>query len=393
VYEIPPTKGHFRPCLGRAFADGADVVDYLTEIPLPGRRLATPPVAGDRRRANVVSPAFVAGPENRLVAATFERLLATKSLAPSAASNYAAASAPAVLALFGPSGTGKTHLAHGLVRHWQQQHGTESGSYLTAGDFRRQYTAAIADDAILGFRSRLRGPQLLSIDDLHQLPADAHLWHELRYTLDDFDDRGGTVVVTSNRPATTLANLPPDVRSRLAGGLMLQLAAPGAVARLRIIHQTSTAFGQPLSAADAERLAAGLSGTANDLIGALFELCSTPAKNASNDANRTSQLLATRASRRPSLREIVAAVARFTRVPQKQLKSSSRKQSAVFARALVVYLARELAGSSYHEVGRALGGRDHTTIMHSYQKISGDRLRNAATQNALDELTRTLLSR
>ncbi len=368
------------------------MVDYLTEMPLPGRTLVPPARVAADREAKVALPAFVAGPENRLVAAAFNRLI-DAAHAPSAATvqaSRAAHFAPAVLALFGPSGTGKTHLAYGLVRYWQQQRGTEAAQYVTAGDFRRQFHDAIRGDAIVDFRRHCRDCQLLAIDDLHHLPPSEHLLQELRYTLDEYEDRGGTVVVTSNRPANTLANMPSDLRSRLAGGLMLQLAPLGAAARLHVIRQTSAAIGRSLSDDAAHRLAAGVSGTTTDLIGALFELCQAAPDSQVSDSHRAEQLLA---KRRPALREIIAVVARYTRVPQKQLKSASRKQSTVFARAIAVYLARELAAASYLEIGRALGGRDHTTIMHSYRKIDEDRLRCPATQETLDELRRILVSR
>jgi chromosomal replication initiator protein len=73
------------------------------------------------------------------------------------------------------------------------------------------------------------------------------------------------------------------------------------------------------------------------------------------------------------------------------LKSSSRRQAAVFARALVVYLARELAGLSYEQIGRALGGRDHTTMMHNYRKIQVDLRRHPTTRESVDQLRQILL--
>jgi chromosomal replication initiator protein len=355
------------------------VVDQLTDIPLPGRKFPPPLAGATGSHRDIALPSFVAGPENGLVAATFRQLL-----------HPAPCAAPTVLALFGPSGTGKTHLAHGLVRHWQELHGAEAAHYMTANDFRRQYADAIRADAVSDFRRLVRGRQLLAIDDLHHLPDDAHLMQELRYTVDAYEDQGGTLVVASHRPITALANLSPEVRSRLASGLMLQLAAPGLAARLRIVRQTSAALGRALSDDAAQRLAERIAGTATDLIGALFELCSAPAANGTSDASLTVQVLA---ARQPSLREIIAIVARYTNVPQKLLKSGSRRQSIVLARSIAVYLARELAGASYHEIGRALGGRDHSTIMYNYRKIDHDRLACPATQEMLDELRRILMSR
>ena len=110
------------------------------------------------------------------------------------------------------------------------------------------------------------------------------------------------------------------------------------------------------------------------------------------DARWAQDYLAARATRRPPLRQIIAVVAKYHGVPQKVLKSSSRRQAAVYARAVVGYLARELSGTSYEQIGRALGGRDHTTIMHSYRKIQLDLRRHPATREAIDELRRILLS-
>jgi chromosomal replication initiator protein len=86
-------------------------------------------------------------------------------------------------------------------------------------------------------------------------------------------------------------------------------------------------------------------------------------------------------------------VARHQNIPQAQLKSGSRRQSIVFARGLIVYLARELAEASYEEIGRALGGRDHTTIIHNYRKIAAERTTLPQTQKTLETLQRILLSR
>jgi chromosomal replication initiator protein len=321
------------------------------------------------------------------VSAAVKRLLDAASASPATESNGVPQFAPSLIALFGRSGTGKTHLAYGLVRAWQQQRGVDAALYTTAADYRRQFTTALRSDGVCEFRRHIRGRQLFAIDDLHHLPADEYLAQELRYTLDDYEDRGGTVLVTSNRPASTLANLSPDLRSRLAAALLLQLASPGGDARLRIIRQTAAALQQSLSDEAAQRLSAGVTGTASDLIGALFEHCSASRANRVSDDSHASI-----AARQPTLREIIALVARYTSVPQKELKSGSRKQATVFARAVAIYLARELAGASYQEIGRSLGDRDHTTIMHSYRKIDRDRLSYRDTQEILDELRRLLLN-
>ncbi len=367
--------------LGRHFADGADVVEQVIELPLPGRTFVAQAVAAHGRAAEVTLPSFVAGPENRLVASTVHRLM-----------EASAPAAPSTVALFGPSGAGKTHLLRGLINYWQEKHGEAAAEYVTASDFRRGLIAALDTNTTSEFRQRLRMRQLLAIDDLQHLPNDTYLLDELRNTIDDLEEAGGTILVAANRPVGILPNLSPDVRGRLSAGLVLRLASPDASTRQLLVKQVSHALGKQLSETAAVRLAYAVNGTANELFGAVLTLLAAPFSQTVSDVERTDRFLAARAARRPTVREIIGVVAKHYRIPQKQLKSDSRRQAVVLARATVVYLARELAGTSYEELGRLLGGRDHTTIMHNYQKIQTDRQEDQSIQESLDELQRTLKS-
>jgi chromosomal replication initiator protein len=298
-----------------------------------------------------------------------------------------------VLMLFGPSGTGKTHLSRGLVQYWQACRGAESADYMTAQDFRHQLIEAMDQNAVVEFRRRLRSRELLVIDDLHRLKDDEFLLHELRFTLDAHQESGGTVLVTSHRPATSLGNLTPDLHSRLASGLLLELAAPGSAARARIVRHVSNALHRPLSSEAVAKLAAGLRGTTVQLLAALYEFFAELPVGAAGDSEQANRLLTRRATRQPELPKIVAIVAKYYGLPQKQLKSGSRRQSVVQARAMITHLARDVIGTSYQQIGKALGGRDHTTIIHNYKKIERQRKRDLATQKTLDDLRRILLSR
>jgi chromosomal replication initiator protein len=368
------------------FADGPDVIDNPSEIPLPGRAFA-PTDSGSPTRASL---GFIVGVENRLVASTVYRLMHS-----AANGRVESPDSPLVsnlFALFGSSGTGKTHLALGLVRYWNEHRGPESALYLTAGDFYRQYIDALKRSAIADFRCKLRERELLAIDELHQLPRNEYLLQELRSTLDAFDESGGAVVVASRRAPNTLANLSPDLRSRFSSGLMLQLAPPGSAARIRIIHRAAEMLGHPLSEASAAQMAKSVNGTASELFGALFEYCASTTHSDNGEADAET-LSASRFGQQPRLHEILAAAARYFRISQAQIKSSSRRQSIVIARALAIYLARELTDASYKQIGRALGGRDHTTIMHNYRKIERIRASDLVIQEAIEELGRDLRNR
>jgi chromosomal replication initiator protein len=222
------------------------------------------------------------------------------------------------------------------------------------------------------------------------MPSGQSLWQELRYTFDAYQEDGGIVVVTSDRPTHMLANMSHDVCSRIASGLVLELSPPGSAARVEIIRQVANSLGKPLDEQHAQQLSIGLTGTANDLFGAVFKLLPANGTNGLGRSHRIDAVLAGRGARQPTLREIIVAVTKHLGVAPKQLKSSSRRRSIVFARAVVTYLARELGDNSYDEIGRALGGRDHTTIIHSHRKIESDQHQDATIRKTLTELRRTL---
>jgi chromosomal replication initiator protein len=355
------------------------VVDLVTEIPLPGRTFSAAGSDDRSAPARVTLKAFVAGPENRVAASAINRLLESDESLPTT-----------ILAICGASGTGKTHLARGLVQSRQARLGDETAEYLTAAEFRHMLADAVRRETVAEFRARLRGHRLLVIDDVDRLPREDYVQQELRFTTDAFAETGDLLIVTASRPLSLVRELSADVRSRLAAGLELRLAPPEDAARAQLVRQTSAALGRPLSADAATRLATGVGGAAGDLFGALFEFNARFPSPANADPPAVNAFLAKRLARRPTMHEILQAVAKYCRVPQKVLKSTTRRQSAVSARAMAIYLARELAELSYERIGQSLGGRDHTTIMHNYRKIVDGLPRDVQLREVLAELQQTL---
>lgn len=351
------------------------MVDLVTEIPLPGRTFSVASCADRGVPVRVGLESFVAGPENRVAASAINRLLES-----------ADSLSTTLLAICGASGTGKTHLARGLVHSWQERFGGGAAMYLTAADFRHTLADAVRRETVAEFRGCLCDHRLLVIDDIDRLPRAEFVQQELRFTIDAFAEVAALLIVTASKPLSLLGELSPDVRSRLAAGLELRLSEPDEATRAELVRRTSAALGRPLSAAAAARFAAGIGGTANDLFGALFEFNARFADSAGAELAAINEFLVVRSARRPAMNEILQAVARYYRVPQKVLKSSTRRQSAVAARAMAVYLARELAELSYERIGQSLGGRDHTTIMHNYRKVAAALPRDSQTREALAEL-------
>ena len=373
-------------------------------------------------------PSFVAGPENQLLAEVIIHLVAglnqTNESALRTASPHATQAhntappqpidLPSPLVLSGASGSGKTHLARGLVELWNSKQarttpgGADSGpadsayaarnigeaTYLTASDFARQFAAAIDRDEVREFRRHLRRQRLLVIDDAHRLGETSSRRAELRrtelkQTIDAVHASGGMLLLTIQGSLANHAAFDRALVSRLASGLVIEIAPPGREARRELLRQAAAALGCRFDDLALETLAERLPAEPPRLLRAAIELRRRSGTRI--DVQSAERLLATdQPQHSPPLASILRVVARYHKIPLKVLTSASRRKGVVAARAVAIYLARELTPLSYADIGQMLGGRDHTTIMHSYRRIRDELPRDPALESSVAELRRLL---
>jgi chromosomal replication initiator protein len=338
------------------------------------------------------APSFVVGPENALLVAPLERLLTGDDLAE-------AARLFNPLTLVGPSGSGKSQLAQAIVRHWRDVlgRGPLGGGqlgrgllqqsvveYFTAADFGREAQAAAAEERLADWQAHIRGLRVLVIEDLHRLRTRSTIHQELRHAIDAISAGGGVLVITAQREPATLPGLDAGLRDRLAAGLTLRLQGPGLAARLAILRTAASGRGMLIDDAELGRLAHREANSPAELVGRLkpYGQRSVTAHSPSKDAEQNCETGAA------ALKHIIAVTARYLGVTQAALTGPSRRSALVEARNIVVHLARRLTDLSYAEIGRQLGGRDHTTIMHAERRVTEQSARNPAIQQAVDELDR-----
>ncbi len=381
----------------------------VSHAPLRGARLArlSGPASAINAAANSASinngslaavdpserlPAFVGGPENRLLVAVMNQLvtqLAGKQGAEASSPAQPTTSLPSPLLLVGQHGSGKSHLALGLVELWQSAHGADSASYYTAPDFGREFAAAIDRGEVREFRRLLRRHQLLVIDDVHKLGDSPHRQMELRHTLDSCTKKGGLVVITSLGPLAETTDFDRPLLSRLAAGLTLEIAPPGVSARREILRSAAEVAGCQISEDALSSLAEQLPPDPPKVLRAAIELRRRVGTRI--DVQAANRLLdQDKPTNSPPLGDILRIVARYHKVPLKVLTSASRRASVVTARSMAIYLARELTPLSYAQIGLSLGGRDHTTIMHNYRRVVRQLPKDRALRSAIDELRRLI---
>ncbi len=321
------------------------------------------------------SATFVAGPENRLSLLALERLL-------TGSSEFSAGAIGKPLVLVGPSGSGKTSLARAVVRRWSALFSADSVAYFTVVDFARELIVARTAGELGAFRQRIRNLRLLVLEDLQKLPPQFALHGELRETFDALCEEDATVLCTSQIAPTVQPELEAGLRDRLAGGLLLWLNLPGIAARLDLLRLVAADRQTAINERQLQSLAESASGSVPQVLSVLRHWELGPPAGSNCKATITTL----------TAKQVIAVAARYFGITQTALRGPARRKSLVFARGVVVYLLRTLTNSNYTQIGRELGRRDHSTIIHAMSTIQDSLTADTNTQHTIEVLRRILLA-
>ena len=273
-------------------------------------------------------------------------------------------------------GLGKTHLLQAIT--WVGNNSDRKMLYLTAERFMYGFVSALKTQTTLAFKEAVRAIDVLVIDDLQFLQGRS-TQAEFCHTLNTLIDAGRQVVIASDRPPADLESLDDRVRSRLAGGLVVEIGSLGEELRLEILrsrvaaarlHHPSFEVPPPVLVFIAKSVTHNgrdLEGAVNRLL-AHSKLTGQPvtlemAEREMRDLIRPAE------PRRVRIEDIQRVVARQYNVSRADLLSSRRTANVVRPRQVAMYLAKVLTLRSLPEIGRRFGGRDHTTVLHAVRKI------------------------
>jgi chromosomal replication initiator protein len=289
--------------------------------------------------------------------------------------------------LVGPPGSGKTHLAAGLVGSWRQRCGQRSAVYVPAVDFAREWTDAVEAQSTEEFHNRYRRPELVAIDDVDVLGEKPSAQQELLHTVDALVAAGSRLVLTGVSPPGGISGMIPSLQSRLIGGLVVPLALPSRAVRLAAARKFAEVRGFQLSEEAAVALADALPEPLSALWAAVLHLeLSARLEAGKATEQQAREYLARRASAEPSLRDIAAATARHFSLRLADLRSASRRRAVVVARDVAMYLARTLTGKSFEQIGTYFNGRDHSTVSHGCTKTAELLQSDPGLRSAVDQL-------
>jgi chromosomal replication initiator protein len=294
-------------------------------------------------------------------------------------------------------GLGKTHLLQAIT--WAGNNGDRKVLYLTAERFMFGFVSALKSQTTLAFKEALRANDVLVIDDLQFLQGRS-TQHEFCHTINALIDAGRQVVIASDRPPADLESLDDRVRSRLAGGLVVEIASLGEELRLEILKNRIAAARTHFPAFEVPApvllfIAKSVTHNGRDLEGAVNRLLAhnklTGQPVTLEMAEREMRdLIRPAEPKRVRIEDIQRIVARQYNVSRADLLSSRRTANVVRPRQVAMYLAKILTLRSLPEIGRRFGGRDHTTVLHAVRKIEALSGNDTALAEEIEALKRQL---
>lgn len=344
--------------------------------PGPGARSAVshpaPPSSGFGPRAETRLPlnpkytfdTFVIGASNRFAHA------AALSVAETPARSYNP------LFVHGEAGLGKTHLLHAIGHYVREHYETKTIRYVSTETFTNEFIDAVRTNTKQEFKRRYRECEVLLVDDIQFLENKEATQEEFFHTFNTIYGAGGQIVITSDRHAKSLVTLEERLRSRFLCGLITDVQPPDLETRLAILRKKAETDGGNIPDEILDFIAVHIKNNIRELEGALLRVSAYASLNHEP---------ATRALAERVLADIVTSDQPRTITPQvildataetfgfdvEELCGASRRRPLVTARQIGMYVFRELTDYSYPAIGRQFGGRDHTTVMHAVEKISG----------------------
>lgn len=268
------------------------------------------------------------------------------------------------------TGQGKTHLLH-AIGHLTMKNGLRA-AYATAEQFANEFVAALRENQVDKFRSKFRNIHVLLFDDLHFLIDKKQILQCFFHTFNELYSNNGQIVITADCAPRDMQLLSNKLRSRLEGGLIIDIQQPDLQARVDILRaKTEKSMAHQFEEV-LHLVAEKVCGNVRQLEGALVYLTAQAKLTGTKPTPQTINNLLTGTNCKQDIRMLLQTVSDHFDVSIENLVGKKRDRKTAMARHMAIYLIREERNRSLAEIGRELGGRSHTTVLHGYEKIAGE---------------------
>ena len=315
------------------------------------------------------------------------------------AASHAVAEAPGKtynpLFLYGGVGLGKTHLMHACGHAIKQRNPHLKLSYLSSERFMNELINAIRYDKTQGFREKYRSVDVLLIDDIQFMAGKERTQEEFFHTFNTLYEQQKQIVISSDCPPREIPTLEERLHSRFEWGLIADIEPPDLETKVAILKRKAETLGFVIPDDVALFIASRVKNNVRELEGSLIRLVAISSlrgipvsKDLARDAIRN--LATEEESGVITIEQIQKRVAANYKLTVDQLVSKNNSRQVSFPRQVAMYLCKRLTKNSYPEIGRAFGGKHHTTVIHSFEKIQSLAASDSSLQRLLLDLSESL---
>lgn len=366
--------------LGKDAAEADDSATSVSEAPaaytpVPGVSVqATESVLNTR----YTFESFVVGPSNRFAHA------ASMAVAESPAKSYNP------LFIYGPVGLGKTHLMQAIGQEILRRNKNTKVLYITSEKFTNQLINAIKTGTTIKFREKYRSVDCLLIDDIHFIAGKEATMEEFFHTFNTLYDSHKQIVVSSDKPPKEINHLEERLVSRFEWGLVTDIQPPDFETRTAILRKKAEREGLDVPDPVTFFIADKIKSNIRELEGALIRVIAY-SKLVGRDVDETVARdvlkdLIVENQKKITVDLIQRKVAEYFEVRPSDMTAKRRSKSVAYPRHIAMYLSREMTELSFPELGDHFGGRDHTTVLHAYEKIKKDLKKDQKAKALVDKL-------
>ena len=298
------------------------------------------------------------------------------------------------LFIYGGVGLGKTHLLHAIGHRLTQSPSPIRVQYLSTEKFTNEMINALRNNKMTNFRDKYRTMDVLLVDDIQFLASKERTQEEFFHTFNTLHDSMRQIVIASDRPPKELAEIEDRLRSRFEWGLIADIQPPDLETKVAILQKKAETERVLLPTDVALYIASNIRSNVRELEGALIRLTAFVSLTGRDLSMVTAQEvlknLIDSQVRKITIEAIQRAVSDQFGLRPAEIKAKNNSHSIVFPRQIAMYLAKQLTEASLPEIGRQFGGKHHTTVLHSVEKIAEQRKTDKDLNRLLNKLTEVL---
>jgi chromosomal replication initiator protein len=279
------------------------------------------------------------------------------------------------LFFYGSTGRGKTHLIQATGNHLKHADPNKKVYYITSDKFNQEFTSMILDGKVNLFKEKYKKYDVFIMDDIQFLSKKERTQEELFHLFNYLYDNNKQIIFSSDQHPNYINDLEDRLKSRFVSGMIVDIPAPDYESRVAIIKNKARSRNIDMPEEVIDYLGSAVEGNIRELEGVVNNItCQIELKGRMLDLGEIRHLVRDTAkpARSVSVKDVLKAIAQFYDIEESSITDKTRKKEVVKPRQIAMYILREDYNISYPAIGAKLGGRDHTTVIHSYDKVKND---------------------